>query len=298
MTRPDRLRTAEIDASRAEHSGSNERVVRANIEVHSRLAADYEATEPHFRPENRAKVRRNLLEVADRAGTARLLDIGCGTGFVIGLIGDTFSEIHGIDPTPAMLERVDLARGNITLHEGVAETLPFNDGYFDVVTAYSVLHHLADHRPALAEAARVLHPGGVFYVDLEPNRAFWRALATVEEVHADRLTELDEIVSREIQAVLHVEDGIFVQFAIEPDVFRAAEHIKSTFGGFDPAEFEAEAVAAGFTSCRVTHEWFVGQGAVMHGRSPDDTATIEAHLRRLLPLSAPLFKYLRFEATR
>jgi ubiquinone/menaquinone biosynthesis C-methylase UbiE len=273
-------------------------VVRSNVEVHTRMADSYDRDEPHFRPENRAKVRANLLRVAERTGTSRLLDIGCGTGFVISLLQDTFDEIHGIDPTRAMLDKVDMSRGNITLHEGVAEDLPFEDATFDLVTAYSVLHHLADHRPALAEVARVLRPGGVFYVDLEPNRAFWRAIDEVERTYAGRLGELDEIVAREVGAVLHVEDEVHERFAIDPDVFRSAEYIKSHLGGFEPAEFEADARVAGFASCKTTHEWFLGQAALIHGPAPESAAAVEAHLRRALPVSAPLFKYLRFEAVR
>lgn len=273
-------------------------VVRSNVAVHTTMADSYDRDEPHFRPENRAKVRTNLLRVAERTGTGRLLDIGCGTGFVISLLSDKFDEIHGIDPTRAMLDKVDTSSGNITLHEGVAEDLPFPDGSFDLVTAYSVLHHLADHRPALAEAARVLRPGGVLYVDLEPNRAFWHAIEQVERTHADRLVELDDIVSREVRAVLHIEDDVQGRFAIDPEVFRAAEYIKSHLGGFEPAEFEADARAAGFTSCETTHEWFLGQAALIHGPSPDEATTVERHLRRLLPVTAHLFKYLRFEATR
>jgi ubiquinone/menaquinone biosynthesis C-methylase UbiE len=284
---------------RAEADTRNpDEVVRSNVEVHTRLAESYDRDEPHFRPENRAKVRSNLLRVAERTGTGRLLDIGCGTGFVISLLADTFADIHGIDPTRAMLDKVDTSRGNITLHEGVAEALPFPEATFDLVTAYSVFHHLADHRPALTEAARVLRPGGVLYVDLEPNRAFWRAIDEVERTHAHRLGELDEVVAREVRAVLHVEDDIHDRFEIAPEVFRAAEHIKSELGGFEPAEFEADALVAGFTSCETTYEWFLGQAALMHGSSPADATTVEKHLRRALPVSAPLFKYLRFEAVR
>lgn len=273
-------------------------VVLSNIEVHSQMAASYECDEPHFRPENKNKVRSNLLRIIGRTGTGRALDIGCGTGFVISLIADRFEEIHGIDPTERMLERVDTTVGNITLHVGVAEQLPFPDESFDLVTAYSVLHHLADHRPALAEAARVLRPGGMLYVDLEPNRSFWRAIDAVEKTHKDRVTELDEIVAREVRAVLHVEDDVRDRFAIEPDVFRSAEYIKSYLGGFEPAEFEADAGSAGFAACKTAYEWFLGQAALMHGTTPTDATTVEAHLRRLLPVSASLFKYLRFELTR
>ncbi len=272
-------------------------VVRSNVAVHTRMAEIYDRDEPHFRPENKAKVQRNLLRVVERTGSECLLDIGCGTGFVISLLAETFDEIHGLDPTSAMLEKVDTSKGNITLHEGVAEDLPFPDGSFDLVTAYSVLHHLADHRPVLAEVFRVLRPGGVFYVDLEPNRAYWSAVADAE-TRSQQGTELDEIVAREVRSVLHIDEDAHERFGIDPETFRAAEYIKSRLGGFEPEEFDRDTRAAGFSACEATHEWFMGQAVLMHSPSPADAAAVEAHLRRLLPISASLFKYLRFEAVK
>ena len=92
------------------------------------------------------------------------------------------------------------------------------------------------------------------------------------------------------EAVRHVEDDVHARFGIDPDVFRAAEYIKAHLGGFDPAEFERDAAAAGFGSCETSYEWFLGQGQLMHGVSFDAAATTESHLRRLLPLTAHLFK--------
>lgn len=269
-------------------------VVQSNIAVHTRMADAYQREEPHYRPENRAKVKANLLRVAERTGTGRLLDLGCGAGFVIDLLRDEFEEIHGIDATRAMLDQVDTSSGNVTLHEGVVEQLPFEDAGFDLVTAYSVFHHLEDHRPVLAEARRVLKPGGVLYVDLEPNRAFWAALEELEREGADGL---DEVVAREIRAVHHIEEDVQERFGIEPEVFRAAEYIKANLGGFEAAAFEQDALDAGFSACETTYEWFLGQGALMHGVSFEAADAAAEHLRRLLPLSAHLFKYLRFEAT-
>ena len=83
-------------------------VMRANIEVHTRMVDQYNS-EPHFRPENQAKVRKVLEELAARVGGGRLLDVGCGTGFMIHLAADLFEEIHGVDVTPAMMAKVDVS---------------------------------------------------------------------------------------------------------------------------------------------------------------------------------------------
>ena len=138
----------------------------------------------------------------------------------------------------------------------------------------------------------------MLYVDLEPNRAFWQAVTAAEETYVNRLGDLDPIVAREVDAVLHIEDDVSERFEIAPDVFKSAEYIKSYLGGFDAAEFELDAQGAGFATCTSSYEWFLGQASLMHGPTPADAETVEAHLRRQLPLSAPLFKYLRFEATK
>ncbi len=266
-------------------------IVQANVLVHSLLAETYNANEPQFRPENQAKVRRNLEQLRQTAKGDRLLDVGCGTGFVINLAKDLFGEIHGVDITQAMLDQVDLSSGNITLHNTVAEHLPFADDSFDVVTAYSFLHHLEDYRPVLAEMQRVLKPGGLVYIDQEPNRQFWQAIASLE--HSEP-ANLSDILRKEIDSVLHIDARMEAELNLEQGVFSKAEYIKSIQGGIDAREFQAIARKVGFSDCQVRFEWFLGQAAVLHGQSTAAAEAIEAHLRRISPLSDQLFKYLQF----
>ncbi|HYW52962.1 MAG TPA: class I SAM-dependent methyltransferase [Dongiaceae bacterium] len=265
-------------------------VIRANIEVHTRMASTYQTNEPHFRPENRAKVRAVLQSLARRTGGGRLLDVGCGTGFVIDLARDLFERIDGVDVTPAMLERVDRSGGHVHLHEANAEALPFASATFDMASSYAFMHHVADHVAILREVRRVLKPGGLFYVDLEPNKLFWRAMVELEQ----RGEQYSDIVTREVQSVLHTDDAVEDEFGISAQTFRDAEPIKSVLGGFDPDEFAADARSVGFSAVEVTPEWYLGQGAVLHGQSEADMVTIETYLRRALPATAHLFKYLRF----
>ena len=60
---------------------THKKVIEANIDLHSRLANDYNQTEPHFRPENVNIVDKTISELFTKTRGQRLLDIGCGTGY-------------------------------------------------------------------------------------------------------------------------------------------------------------------------------------------------------------------------
>lgn len=254
------------------------------------MADRYDEVEPHFRPENRAKVRRRLEGLAERTPSRdRMLDLGCGTGFLLSLAADLYGRLDGIDATPAMLARVDLSPGNITVQQGVVEDLPFDTDTFDLVTAYSFIDHLADHRPMLAEAWRVLRPGGWLYIDLIPNHEFFDAIHSLPPAPPKGY---DAIVAREINELVNHEAKLQEHFGIEPADWRDAEPAKSGQKGFVADELRADATAVGFTEAATRFEWFLGQAVVMHGTSMEAAATVDEHLQRLLPASARLYKYL------
>jgi len=272
----------------------NKQVLDANVEVHTRMVERYDSEEPHFRPENQEKVRGRLKALRARVSGGKLLDVGCGTGFIIHLAVGLFDEIHGVDITPAMMQRVKTDKGNITLHQSTAEAMPFADASFDAVTAYSFVDHVADQGALLREIARVLRPGGVFYADLVPSRLFWAALSGLspqDEAGAS------DIVRREADMVRENDKKVERQFGIPAELFRRAEPGKEQ-GGVDPAAFRETALGAGFVRCEVSFDWFLGQGAVMHGQSFADAAVVEAYLRRVAPLADPLFKYVTFHAVK
>jgi ubiquinone/menaquinone biosynthesis C-methylase UbiE len=266
-------------------------IIAANILVHTRMAADYERAEPHFRPENQARVRQVLEELRQRCGGGRMLDLGCGTGFLIRLALDLFDEIHGVDVTPAMLQRVDTSSGKVVLHQAAAENVPLPDASFDLVTSYSFLHHLEDHRRVLHEAQRLLRPGGLFYADLEPNKLFWDAMVGLADVPREQLPAW---VLQARDSVLATDARVARDYGIAPETFRQAEYTKALLGGFDPHRLPEQAHEAGFRTCEVLLHWYVGQAAVMHGQSFEEAQRIEDYLHAIAPLSDPLFKYVRF----
>lgn len=276
-----------------------EESIKANQIVHSALAnsGEYQKS-PHFRPENVEKVRavvQNLVAQLPGQRAEKLLDLGCGTGFMINLVSGLFDEVHGVDITQDMLALVDLSPGNITLHTSVAESTPFPEDHFNMVTAYSFLDHLEQYQPVVSEAYRVLKAGGIFYSDLNPNRHFATNLKPLEGLDAELLPQ---VVGREIESMLHNGDYYESNFGIDAATLDLAEPIKSEMQGFDPDEFVGYAKSIGFTEARYTYDWYLGQAVMLHERDAGQSELVEEYLRMALPATRGLFKYVRFVLTK
>ncbi len=276
-------------------NGSQSAVVAANQKVHTQLALIYDESEPHFRPENKLKVRNRLEGLAKNLPSRkRMLDIGCGTGFLLNLSHDLFQQVDGIDATQAMLDRVDLSPGNLVVQQALAEDLPFSDGTFDLVTAYSFLDHVADHTAVLAEIARVLKPGGMVYLDLIPNRKFWNAIFEAAETSG---SDAGPIVQREIDELVNHAQKLKSRFGIDPEDWSLTEPAKSEGHGFDAIQLVADAHSVGLEAS-IDYEWFLGQAVVMHNNSNEAADLVDSHLQALLPPSAHLYKYLVLVGTK
>jgi ubiquinone/menaquinone biosynthesis C-methylase UbiE len=102
------------------------------------------------------------LEIDFLARFARgrdVLEVGCGTGILLGRIREFAQTARGADLSPGMLDRAR-ARG-LDVVEASATMLPFEDASFDVACSFKVLPHVRDIGGALREMARVVRPGGV-----------------------------------------------------------------------------------------------------------------------------------------
>jgi ubiquinone/menaquinone biosynthesis C-methylase UbiE len=139
-----------------------------------------------------ADAARDLVELAGVRDSARVLDVGTGTGVVASIARDRGTVVIGIDPSEGMLRVARSVHPDVPFIAGRAIDMPFRDGAFDNVLGNFVLAHFAKVETALFDIIRVARPGGVigFTTWTDGRDAFtdtWREL--VSSVVPDDLLE-------------------------------------------------------------------------------------------------------------
>ncbi len=95
----------------------------------------------------------------------RILDVGCGTGYLLRSLAERLPDaelLDGIDPAAAMIRTAQTAASDprLAFTVGSAEQLPYEHGNFDLLIGATSFDHWHDQAAGLAQCARVLAPGG------------------------------------------------------------------------------------------------------------------------------------------
>jgi ArsR family transcriptional regulator len=100
-------------------------------------------------------------------------DLGCGTGSLVASLAPHAQHVIGVDASEEMLAAARARLGgmaNVELRHGSLESLPIETASVDAATMMLVLHHLPTPAAAIAEAARILRPGGrLLVIDMAPH---------------------------------------------------------------------------------------------------------------------------------
>ncbi|MFI5905913.1 methyltransferase domain-containing protein [Dactylosporangium sp. NPDC051541] len=121
-----------------------------------------------------ARARARLIPPAQRDG-AVLVDLGCGGGLLAPHVADKGYTHIGVDLIVSGLEQ-SAAHGIVPVLADVRR-LPFADGCADVVSAGEILEHVPDVPAVVAEACRILRPGGWLVLDTIADTALARLVA-------------------------------------------------------------------------------------------------------------------------
>ncbi|MFN3573374.1 MAG: class I SAM-dependent methyltransferase [Phenylobacterium sp.] len=131
------------------------------------------------RRSNNARLLADLRRLAPEA--RRLLDVGCGPGFLLDQAQAAGFEAHGVEPDANVVE-LARSRGAEVSHGFFPDALPA-EARFDVIVFNDVLEHIPDLSGALAAAAGHLAPGGVLCLNCPDKRGlFFRVASALDRV--------------------------------------------------------------------------------------------------------------------
>lgn len=129
----------------------------------------------------RGEAPEDLISLLNLTGDESILEIGAGTGRIIQSLSHLCSDLFLLDPSPAMLAKAQVKVPCANHCLGYAESLPFEDTFFDRVFAIDSLHHWNDQTKGLTEVHRVLKRHGRFLLfEFDPNTRFGHYIKSME----------------------------------------------------------------------------------------------------------------------
>jgi ubiquinone/menaquinone biosynthesis C-methylase UbiE len=160
-----------------------ERIHEANVVVHRSEAEYYNLFHPEVYNEQEQKRICSVLKLVNNLvanNQQSALDFGAGTGNLTGKLLHLGYKVTAIDISVEMCAILEkkyktcLENKKLTIINSPIESVSFDKGEFDLITCYSVLHHLPDYADTLQRLSLFLKKGGVLYMDHEASPSYWK----------------------------------------------------------------------------------------------------------------------------
>lgn len=226
----------------------------------------------------------HLVAFADVTPGQAVLDVACGTGVVALTAARAGARVSGLDLAPALIDEARrnaaLVGAEIDFATGDAESLPYEDGQFDVVL--SQFGHMFAPRPeiAIAEMLRVLKPGGrigfsTWPPELAIGRIFrlvghylpappgvppstaWGETAIVRERLGDRVGDIEFRTADMVVPTLSTRHYLTLMAATAAPIMKVTEQLAGEPQRLNAFRTEFEAIAAAYFSGNQIHQTFL-----------------------------------------
>ena len=227
----------------ASHAHDRDHVTRVNAAYHDAIAAHYDERFEGHSDDVIAWVGRlfgtEVLPTLDAVANGerpRVIDFGCGSGYLEAFLGDRNLDLLGIDVSEGMLARARADYPQWRFEQ--ADLYEYEtDERFHLVMENAVLHHLVDYEALVDKMADLTLPGGILYLGNEPNRRAYRYLQPLVKLFRSTVNRY-----RTETAVSELGDA----------QFEALSEYHLFYGdGIDPRRLADRLLAKGFRAVRV-----------------------------------------------
>jgi ubiquinone/menaquinone biosynthesis C-methylase UbiE len=159
-----------------------DRIHQANVTVHRFEAPYYELLHPEvYSKQEQQRISAKLKAVDSQIANNQrnALDVGAGTGNLTGKLLQMGYKVTATDISPEMCRILKIKfapylQDKLRVINSPIEDIDFGESKFDLITFYSVLHHLPDYTGALRTLSDFLRRGGVMYIDHEASPFYWK----------------------------------------------------------------------------------------------------------------------------
>ena len=163
-----------------------ERIREANVSLHKFEAKYYELIHPEIYNKHEQTRLISTLKMINNLITntwgckKKALDFGAGTGNITGKLLSMGYHVTAVDLSQEMCTLLEKKYANhvksrkLVVINAPVEDLSFSEESFDLITCYSVLHHLPDYVFAIRHLSGFLRKGGVMFLDHEASPFYWK----------------------------------------------------------------------------------------------------------------------------